>query len=960
MEKYLNMKVINNNNPLFALVCGFEHSGTTLVSEILRQHPQLDSGFEGGFLLNNEAKEFLTTEPFYTNSKKGWGLKDEDLSYICNGDNWAEVYLRIRERAEVIKNKNVSLFDKTPRYMQKLPNVLERVPDIPCLVIVKDIRSVFWSSYKRAKMTMDEWHKKIFKRTCNHTLSYAKGWKEAIEKGLEKRILLIKYEELCLDQKNEVKKIFDFLGLEFQESYLTFNNPKYNNVYGREISGQYLTEYKGNLPEYICEEILELTSEYSDWLWSHQQTDKSGELLPSQASVQLKSKISSSEENTQNQQSMASSANILNPSSDPTYNPDGGDMKKSDEYRDFFEFVNQAVDFSYSQKLQDLWGLWENRNIEKGYFVEFGALSGINVSNSYLMELLGWDGILAEPHPNYRQILKKNRNCNICYDAVYSLTGKELVFKAVVGSPALSTLELSLPDDQQKKKRENAQDYIVTTISLNDLLEQFNAPLIIDFISIDTEGSELEILSTFNFTKYQFRSICIEYGTEAKRKKIFEILTKQGYVRKWENLSEQDDWYVNRKICNPTDGELELISKIRNLKADFTFAASRDKKKKKIEKLLERTPINFEQVHREKYRRCAIFQFEAVHEETIPTLVYALNQNGYMPYVYVNARCEIQRGDIFSQIATLDFELYYWRLDSRQDWERLTEKARHQDIEFICISTFQSDGIAKWADQVGKPIIGVIHNVNLFLASEHCRTVFASGKLQVLTLAHHVAVFLHQRIDKELTDRVGVIEPVLWGGNFGENRASLNQEKIVAIPGGVNFKTREYSTLLAVLEDQGLRKDINGLVFKVLGGGSDRTILEQEVVERGLSSRILFAPLGPSGMVFYKDYFTALQGATFLYPLAPLSFYHYREHKITSAIPTALGFNLPIVLDRWTARTYRIPALISDATVAASVAYLIEVGEREIRAKRQTMADYYRVSLMEGIEELKRLIYAIA
>ncbi len=66
------------------------------------------------------------------------------------------------------------------------------------------------------------------------------------------------------------------------------------------------------------------------------------------------------------------------------------------------------------------------------------------------------------------------------------------------------------------------------------------------------------------------------------------------------------------------------------------------------------------------------------------------------------------------------------------------------------------------------------------------------------------------------------------------------------------------------------------------------------------------------------------------------------------------------MLDRWTARTYRIPALISDATVAASVAYLIEVGEREIRAKRQTMADYYRVSLMEGIEELKRLIYAIA
>ncbi|MDJ0554513.1 MAG: sulfotransferase [Microcoleaceae cyanobacterium MO_207.B10] len=306
------MKVINNNNPLFALVCGFEHSGTTLVSEILRQHPHLDSGFEGGFLLNNEAKEFLTTEPFYTTSKKGWGLKDEDLSYICDADNWAEVYLRIRERAEVIKNKNALLFDKTPRYMQKLPHVLERVPDIPCIVIVKDIRSVFWSSYKRTKMTIDEWYKKIFKRTCNHTLSYARSCKKAIEKGLEERILLIRYEELCLDQKTQVKKIFNFLGLEFQESYLTFNHPKYKNVYGGKISTQYLTEYKGSLPEYICEEILELTSEYSDWLWFEKQIVKSEDnLLPIQESFQIK--LSSySEEKIQKQKNVILLPNVLN------------------------------------------------------------------------------------------------------------------------------------------------------------------------------------------------------------------------------------------------------------------------------------------------------------------------------------------------------------------------------------------------------------------------------------------------------------------------------------------------------------------------------------------------------------------------------------------------------------------------------------------------------------------------
>ncbi len=309
------MKILENNDPLKAIICGFEHSGTTLVSEILRQHPQLDSGFEGGFLLNETAEAFLKTEPFYTNAKVGWGISDEDLTYITAVDNWPELYERLRERAKVITNKETSLFDKTPRYMQKLPHVLEQVPNIPCIVIVKDIRSVFWSSYKRTKMTIDEWYQKIFRITCNHNLSYAKALQEAIDKSLEKRILLIKYEELCLNPKNEVKKIFDFVGLEFQKSYLDLNNPKYKNIYGSQISSQYLIEYQDNLPAYICEEILELTSEYSEFLWYEQQADNFKKLqVPSQISFELEFNSDLHDENIKKQNSKNLALNILNSS----------------------------------------------------------------------------------------------------------------------------------------------------------------------------------------------------------------------------------------------------------------------------------------------------------------------------------------------------------------------------------------------------------------------------------------------------------------------------------------------------------------------------------------------------------------------------------------------------------------------------------------------------------------------
>lgn len=268
-ETVQSTKIVQNNNPLKVLVCGFEHSGTTLVSEILRQHPQLDSGFEGGFLLNDSIHQFLSTEPFYTNVKGGWGVNDDDLKYICYAEEWPEVYRRLRERATIIKNKDVLLFDKTPRYMQVLPSVLQRVPNVSCILIVRDFRAIFWSSFKRTGLTIDEWYEKIFPITVNHVLSYCQGWQQAVKQGFFDIILLVKYEKLCLNKHQESSKIFDFLGLEFVESYLSFSEVRYPHVYGNNISNKYLLEYRDNLPSYICNKIKESMSKYSDWFWGN-------------------------------------------------------------------------------------------------------------------------------------------------------------------------------------------------------------------------------------------------------------------------------------------------------------------------------------------------------------------------------------------------------------------------------------------------------------------------------------------------------------------------------------------------------------------------------------------------------------------------------------------------------------------------------------------------------------------
>src|SRR5688572_28260285 len=79
-------------DPLIALVCGFEKSGTTLLNEILRRHPDLDSGFEGGFLLGASPRDFRNFQPYYAYFRQTWELSRADMLYICDTDSWGECY----------------------------------------------------------------------------------------------------------------------------------------------------------------------------------------------------------------------------------------------------------------------------------------------------------------------------------------------------------------------------------------------------------------------------------------------------------------------------------------------------------------------------------------------------------------------------------------------------------------------------------------------------------------------------------------------------------------------------------------------------------------------------------------------------------------------------------------------------------------------------------------------------
>jgi FkbM family methyltransferase len=165
------------------------------------------------------------------------------------------------------------------------------------------------------------------------------------------------------------------------------------------------------------------------------------------------------------------------------------------------------------------------------------------MSNSYLLETdFGWRGILSEPAHIWHHNLKNNRTAIIDFRCIWSKTGEYIKFNEV-DEAGLSTINLYTNVDCHSNERLNGELYDVPTISLMDLLIEHSAPSEIDYLSIDTEGSEYDILSSIDFSKYKFKIITCEHNYSPNRELIYDLLTKNGYVRFLTEESQFDDWY---------------------------------------------------------------------------------------------------------------------------------------------------------------------------------------------------------------------------------------------------------------------------------------------------------------------------------------------------------------------------------------------------------------------------------
>lgn len=225
------------------------------------------------------------------------------------------------------------------------------------------------------------------------------------------------------------------------------------------------------------------------------------------------------------------------------------DALRNEEGINFLGHCFTNVKSSNSQNFQDIWALYEQNFSENGFFVEFGATDGKTGSNTFLLQdKYHWSGILAEPNPVWHEKLEANRKdilVSISHECVYTETGKIVNFLAT-DEPDLSTIEGFGSDDEHTEKRKNAKVIPVETITLFDLLKKHKAPPLIDYISVDTEGSEFDILEKFFSENVEYRvdTFTVEHNNNRYlRDKIHDLMKKNGYKHKFMEFSRWDDFY---------------------------------------------------------------------------------------------------------------------------------------------------------------------------------------------------------------------------------------------------------------------------------------------------------------------------------------------------------------------------------------------------------------------------------
>ncbi len=192
---------------------------------------------------------------------------------------------------------------------------------------------------------------------------------------------------------------------------------------------------------------------------------------------------------------------------------------------------------------------------KNGFFIDLASNHAFKASNTFTLEQnYGWNGICIEPNSIYWKDLSY-RKCE--------------VVAAFIGAKDMDEIEVTISSDagpapyggivgkdfKNKSVRKNARQ-AEYSVSLKTILAKFNAPKVIDFLSLDIEGAELFVMENFPFDEYTFLTLAIESPGE----ELSNLLAKKGYKQVYKFKKGADIMFAHESVYEEGKAEVERNS----------------------------------------------------------------------------------------------------------------------------------------------------------------------------------------------------------------------------------------------------------------------------------------------------------------------------------------------------------------------------------------------------------------
>jgi len=198
---------------------------------------------------------------------------------------------------------------------------------------------------------------------------------------------------------------------------------------------------------------------------------------------------------------------------------------------------NRAFMGSYSQHSEDIVISGLLNGVKKGSYVDVGANDPEYISNTRYFYEKGWRGINIEPHPEMFDKIVKNRpedtNLNI---GIATQEGALTFYKLdVPAETAGSTFDREIAMALKEKGYTISAEITMPVFPLAKILENnLKAPKI-DFMSVDTEGFDLEVLKSNDWQRFRPTILVVE--TTNQKDEIIEFMLSQSYKIVYKNLA---------------------------------------------------------------------------------------------------------------------------------------------------------------------------------------------------------------------------------------------------------------------------------------------------------------------------------------------------------------------------------------------------------------------------------------